>query len=237
MKKIMIASLALVFILSSAISMQNVFAQENEETQSQEKLTLSKDQRDKIQKFRIEWEKQKINIQADHKIARIELQELLKDENAAESKLKIQMEKVAGFDIQMKLGQRKLQKNINGVYTPEQLALRKAIQNRTARRGNALTRNMQLRGKRGAVLRGRGNTGIRGRGMNRDAVRGRGIRGVRGKGGNNPVMRRVGQRNDQSQKPAPMRMRIRRSIGDEQPGVAAPMQGQCLLYDAIEVYY
>lgn len=233
MKKIMIASLALVFILSTVVSMQNVFAQENEgkeEKESQEKLTLSKEQRDKIQKYRIEWEKQKPKIQADHKIAQIDLRELLKDENAAESKLKTQMEKVAGFDIQMKLGQRKLQKNINGVYTPEQLELRKLIQNRTNRRGNAVTRNMQLRGKSGANLRGRG--------MNRgDAVRGRGNRGARGRGGNNPVMRRGGQRNDRPQRQAPTRMRIRRGIGGELPDADGPIQNKRLSDNAIEVYY
>jgi len=168
MKRTGLCMLAVAFLMSST-----GYAQEppppaqKQQEQAAKQLVLTSEQKEKIQNLRLEWQKTQVMIQADRKVASLELQSLLKDKNAAESKIQAQMEKVSQQDIKLKMGAIKLQNSIKSVLTPEQ---QKLFKNRQAAQ-NLRGRNFNRRGHAHARMfnrhRGTERTTVRGGAVNR----------------------------------------------------------------------
>lgn len=121
MKRILIILLAVIFVLSSVALAQDrrmMMRQVQDPPEQPEQLTA--EQKEEIQKLQQEWNKKKIQIEADRKIAQIEFQELMKDGSATESQLRSQLEKNAALDVGLKLGGIMLQKSLQELMTPEQ---------------------------------------------------------------------------------------------------------------------
>lgn len=122
MRRILTILLAVIFVLSSVALAQDrrmMMRQEQDPPEQPEQLTA--EQKEEIQKLQQEWNKKKIQIEADRKIAQIELQELMKDESATERQLRLKLEEIAALDVGLKLGGIMLQKSLQELMTPEQL--------------------------------------------------------------------------------------------------------------------
>ena len=136
MKRTITIFLASIFLLSSAALAHQrqriLLRQVQNPPEQQEQLTA--EQKEEIQKLRQEWNKSKIQIDADLKVARIELQEFLKDESATERQIRLQLEKIAALDVRFKLGDIMLQKSLNELITPEQQKQLQQQKTRDARR-------------------------------------------------------------------------------------------------------
>ena len=81
---------------------------------------LTAELREEIRDLRQEWNKERVQIEADREIAGIELQQLLQGESFSESKVRSQLEKIASYGVELKLGKLKLRNTIKGMMTPEQ---------------------------------------------------------------------------------------------------------------------
>lgn len=122
MKRTITIFLASIFLLSSAAlaHQRQRFIPREVQNPPEQQEQLTAEQKEEIQKLRQEWNKSKIKIDADLKVARIELQEFLKDESVTERQIRLQLEKIAALDVRLKLGDIMLQKSLNELITPEQ---------------------------------------------------------------------------------------------------------------------
>jgi len=135
-------------------------------------LNLTEAQKEKIADLRYEWQKERTMIQADRRLAQLELNKLMKDPNASESQLEGLMDKVSDHANKLRLGQRSLNMSIRNELTPEQ---QKIWDNRNSRRMNLKKRAAGLRSARRPIKGGIMNDRIR---MRRDFDR-PGVRDMR----------------------------------------------------------
>ncbi len=149
MKRLTITSLALVVLIAAAVSAQ-VPAAPMQGKAFAEQLALTQEQKDRISSIRSEWQKEKIMIQADMKLANLELRELMRNRETSENDLKSKMEKVSDHRITLRLGQRKVRNAVRDVLTPEQQEL---LDNRPHRRA------FNSRKRDGRMNRGMGRMG------------------------------------------------------------------------------
>lgn len=195
---------------------KDTLAQKMEELQ---KLKFTPEQQKKITELREEWNKQRIRIEADKKIAQIELNQLLRDSTSTEAKIKAQLDKIAQSDVSLRLGGIKLDRSIEKLLTPEQKEIynrRKAGQ-RLPNQPNPQRNAPNLPGAgRGMMMRGNQpmnqqmGIGMRtpqmnrpgGRGMMQDPGKGPGMM-MRGRGGDPAGSNRFGRQAD-------IRIRIKR---------------------------
>ncbi|MCP4727386.1 MAG: hypothetical protein GY863_20280 [bacterium] len=152
-----------------------------------ESATLTDEQQEQIKSLRTEVQKSRVGIQADLKIAKIELNELKGEDNISESALKSQLEKIKSYEVDLQMEMFKHRKAVEGLLTDEQKAAREQIR-----------KFQKARGKRGGFGRGmnRGQNS-RAQGMRRNSIhrnsgkdipmRGRSFRRGIGEGGNMPV--------------------------------------------------
>jgi len=121
MRRILTILLAVIFVLSSvALAQDRRMMMRQVQTPPEQPEQLTAEQKEEIQKLQQEWNKKKIQIEADRKIAQIEFQELMKDGSATESQIRSQLEKNAALDVGLKLGGIMLQKSLQELMTPEQ---------------------------------------------------------------------------------------------------------------------
>lgn len=204
MRRSIVMILGAVLLLSSVASAQRGprrFARQGARAQTQtEQITV--EQRDEIRNLRQEWNKEKAVKQGELKAERIGLQQLLENGEASESDIRSQLEGIAGFDVDIKVGDIALNNSIKGLLSDEQWTRfqrenRRETQNRPGRGGRAFRsgggpRNRAAVQGRGGNFRGRGPATIRGfRGGRGGNFQGRGpnpgFRRIGGGGNNTPV--------------------------------------------------
>ncbi|MFC1555024.1 hypothetical protein ACFL7D_10340, partial [candidate division KSB1 bacterium] len=191
------------------------------------------EQKDQIQKLRNDWNKKMIQIDADKKVAQIELQELIKAE-ASVRNIESKMNEISKFDNQVKVGGIQVQREIKALMTEEQwkrFNRQTVLRNRagTNRLGPVVDRLRGVqRGNRAGVGRGgrgrgaRGGVGVQqpGRGFRGGAALMQ--RGRRGGAGTGIQMQGL-QRNNQVQQG--VRGGRRGAIGQVQQGVRGMGRG------------
>ncbi|MFC1564423.1 Spy/CpxP family protein refolding chaperone [candidate division KSB1 bacterium] len=180
-----------------------------------EQAKLTTEQQERIKELRIESQKKRIGIQADLKIAQIELNELRSDVNVSESSVKSQLEKTKSYEVDLQMENFRLNKEVNAIYTPEQKEAREKLK-----------AQVQKLRRRGAAV---GRTVNRGRGVGRQAVRrnsdrsntgrmqGRAFRRGIGRDDNMPMFRR-GEMPAQGDNSMPLHEKgfLRNSTGDDE---------------------
>jgi Spy/CpxP family protein refolding chaperone len=172
---------------------------------------LTPEQRKQIQELREEWQKQRVKIEADNKVAHIELNQILRDSTATESAIKSQLEKIAQNDVALKLGEIKLNRAINDLLTPEQRKAKIGLQ-ALGQLGKQVI-NIR-RGQPQPALQRRGGIGIQ-------EQQGQGQRMGAGRG-----MQQQGQRGNPQQQGQGMGVQMRQGRGNQQmgQGTANPQQ-------------
>ncbi|MFC1731609.1 Spy/CpxP family protein refolding chaperone [candidate division KSB1 bacterium] len=141
MKHISIVISILILFIGTACIAQDAAEKTDQE---QTALRLTQEQREKIQQLRLDFQKEQVQLQADKRIAELDLQKIMQDANTSESALRDQMEKVAGFDISLKLSERNLRTAVNEVLTPEQRQVRNLLRDETRPlTGRQLNRSMR----------------------------------------------------------------------------------------------
>ncbi|MFC1492482.1 Spy/CpxP family protein refolding chaperone [candidate division KSB1 bacterium] len=101
-----------------------------------EKAKLTDEQQEQIKALRTEAQKDRVRIQADLKIAKIELSELKGKENVSESAMKSQLEKIKSYEVDLQMENFKHQKAVNSLLTDEQKEAREQIRKFQKARGN-----------------------------------------------------------------------------------------------------
>ena len=167
---------------------------------------LTPEQRKQIQELREEWQKQRVKIEADNKVAHIELDQILRDSAATESAIKSQLEKIAQNEVALKLGEIKLNRAINDLLTPEQRKAKIGLQ-ALGQLGKQVI-NIKRGQPQPALQRGgrRGGIGIQeqpGQGQRMGAGRG---------------MQQQGQRGNPQQQGQGMGIQMRQGRGNQQMG-------------------
>lgn len=160
MKKTVYLTIALMILAVSVVSAQQPRMQQRFQQKERpiEQLNLTDEQKEQIGELRTEWQKEQIQLNADLRVARLDLKNLFADPEASDSQIRSMMESVSDQQINLRLKQRSHRMAVRNILTPDQQKI-----------WDDLRENRRLRG--GAMLKGRGMRGMRGQGMHRGMLR------------------------------------------------------------------
>lgn len=119
MRRLAALLMLLVMFMAVTASAQGV-QQKPPQRMGYQALNLTEEQQDKVADLRFEWQKERTMIQADRRLAQLDLDKLMADPNASESQLKDLLDKVSNHSNKLILGQRALHMAIRNELTPEQ---------------------------------------------------------------------------------------------------------------------
>lgn len=110
----------LVFLMVSVICSFS-YGQKQEYPLKAEKLKLTPEQKEEIRNLQLNFEKEKIRLKADLKVARLELKELLREDKPVKNEVYRKIEQMG--DLRVKLQKNRVDKRlaIKEILTPEQL--------------------------------------------------------------------------------------------------------------------
>jgi Spy/CpxP family protein refolding chaperone len=89
-------------------------------TNMMEKLNLTDQQKEGMQKLRIEMQKKNTPILSQIRLARLEIQQLMMAENPDKAKIEAQMKEISGLELKVKLNALDHQFAVRNLLTPEQ---------------------------------------------------------------------------------------------------------------------
>ena len=123
--------------------------------------SLTGEQTRQMRNIKQEWEKKAVRLRADMQVANIELRQLLEDESASESRIRGQLETIASFEVDLKMGRIALRKNMKAVLTQEQLENlpKSGLRPYSGRMGRQGGKEMRP----GRRMNGNGQPGLRGK--------------------------------------------------------------------------
>jgi Spy/CpxP family protein refolding chaperone len=152
MKAKQVVLLATLLTLSLALLFSGAFAQAPEKQQKRVKarIELTQEQKEKIRDTRLDFQKQNIRLKADLKIARLELQSLMADEEADKAKIYQKIEEIGALRTRLAKNRVDQKMAIRDILTKEQRDKLKELKFRKAGRKRLLEKGMQGRRHRPA---------------------------------------------------------------------------------------
>ncbi len=131
-----------------------------------EAAKLTDEQREQVRALRTEVQKTRVKIQADLKIAKIELTELRSVENISDSRVRSQLEKIKGYEVDLQMENFKHKKAVDSILSDEQKEARQKLAK--FRKARGIRRGMEGRSFNRRSGRGGMGMGMRGNAIRRD---------------------------------------------------------------------